>query len=107
MPTLEKLLARAELESLPQTTLESWLCAVFGVQGQSIAPVTLLADGMQPGTAYWLRADPAHVQMQREQLILRPEIKVSEGEAAQLCDALNAHFSAEGLHFIAPHPSKM
>ena len=106
VPTLEKLLVRAERQSLPETTLESWLCAAFGVQGQAIAPVTLLADGMQPGTAYWLRADPAHVQMQREQLILQPEIKVSKDEAAQLCDALNAHFSAEGLHFFAPHPQR-
>ena len=106
LPALERILARSQPQALPTVTLEDWLCAIFEVQGQAIAPVTLLADGLQPGTAYWLRADPAHVQMQREQLILQPDIKVNEDEATKLCAALNAHFAAEGLHFIAPHPQR-
>lgn len=106
VPVLEKLLARARSEHLPMTTLEAWLCKMFGVRDGEIAPVTLQADGLQPGTAHWLRADPTYVQMQREQLILQPDIKVSEVEAAHLCADLNSHFADEGLRFFAPHPQR-
>lgn len=106
IPTLERMLARAQPESLPVGTLEASLCTMFGVQGEAIAAVTLLAEGMQPGTSYWLRADPVHVQMQREQLILQPEVCLSESEAAQLCADLNGHFLIDGLNFFAPHPQR-
>ena len=106
IPALEKLLARAQPQSLPAATLEDWLCKSFGVAGQAIAPITLLADGMQPDTAYWLRADPVHIQMQRDQMILRPDVPVTADEAAQLCDSLNAHFAADGLRFISPHSQR-
>lgn len=106
LPALERILARGRPQALPAVTFEAWLCMEFGVEGQAIAPVTLLADGMQPGAAYWLRADPAHVQMQREQLILQPEVSLNEYESAQLCAELNAHFAAEGLRFFAPHPQR-
>ncbi|MDO8412787.1 MAG: hypothetical protein Q7S51_03235, partial [Gallionellaceae bacterium] len=106
VPILEKLLARAQHQPWGITSLEDSLCAAFGIQHQAIAPITLLADGVSPGDKYWLRADPSHIQMQREQMILRPEIPITSEEAAQLCAMLNAHFADEGLHFIAPHPQR-
>ncbi len=106
LPALEKLLARAQSALLPTDNLETWLCEAFGVAGQAIAPVTLLADGMQPGTAYWLRADPVHVQMQRDQMVLQADVTINADEAAQLCASLNAHFAVDGLRFFAPHPQR-
>lgn len=106
LPALEWLLARAQQQPLPAESVEEWLCEMFGVSSQAIAPVTLLADGMLPGDAYWLRADPVHVQMQREQLILQPDVPLNADEAAHLCASLNAHFAAEGLRFFAPHPQR-
>lgn len=103
---MERILARAQPQALSTLTPEAWLCAAFGVEGQAIAPVTLMADGMQPGSYYWLRADPAHVQMQREQLVLQPDVCLNASEAEQLCTALNEHFADEGLHFFAPYPQR-
>ncbi len=106
LPMLEKLLARAQSAPLPIDNLETCLCEAFGVEGQAIAPVTLLADGMQPGAAYWLRTDPVHIQMQRDQMVLQADVPINADEAAQLCASLNTHFTAEGLHFFAPHPQR-
>ncbi|MBI3903521.1 MAG: hypothetical protein HY306_11390 [Nitrosomonadales bacterium] len=106
LPALEKLLARAQPGPLAVDTLEDWLCAAFGVAEQAIAPVTLRADGVDPGAAYWLRADPVYLQILRNEMILQSDLALSAGEAAQLCASLNAHFAAEGLSFVAPHPQR-
>ena len=102
LPSLEKILARAQTSSLPISSLEAWLCAAFGVANQAVAPITLQADGEQPGAAYWLRADPVHLMLRGEQFILQPITTLDTDEAAQLCSSLNQHFAAEGLHFAAP-----
>ncbi|CAG9932923.1 hypothetical protein [Candidatus Nitrotoga arctica] len=114
VPVLEKMLARAKCELLPSEvystgTLEEWLCRAFGIARQldePIAPITVMADGMQPGTGYWLRADPVHLQMQRTQLFLHPDVPLNADEATQLCASLNTHFAAEGLSFFSPHPQR-
>ena len=106
LPALETLLARAQPVPLPAESLEAWLCATFGVADQAIAPITLRADGVEPGASYWLRADPVHLLLQRDQLLLQADVPLSAGEAAQLCASLNAHFDGHGLHFIAPHPQR-
>jgi hypothetical protein len=106
LPALEKILACATSAALAQNSLESWLCQAFGVAGQAVAPVTLQADGMAPGTHYWLRADPVHLELAHDQLLLLPALPVSGQEAAQMCAALNEHFAAESLHFVAPHPQR-
>ena len=106
MPSLERMLARAQQQPLVSPTMESWLCDIFGVEGQAIAPVTLRRDGIQPEADYWLRADPVHIQMRRDQFILQPEVHLNVNEAAQMCAELNRHFAGEGLHFIAPHPQR-
>ena len=106
LPALEKLLARASGEALGSDSLEAWLCERFGVDDMAIAPLTLLADGVQPGESYWLRADPVGISMQREQTIMQADIALSAEEAALLCATLNAHFAADGLRFVAPHPQR-
>ena len=106
LPALEKLLARAKSAPLSTESLEAWLCGAFGVADQAIAAVTLQADGMDPGAAYWLRADPVHLRIQRDQLILQPDVRLAADEAAQLCASLNAHFAVAGLCFFAPRPQR-
>lgn len=106
LPALETLLARAQPERLPACALEEWLCNAFGVADQAIAPATLLAEGMAPEASYWLRADPVHLRLQRGQMTLQTDVLLNREEAAQLCASLNAHFSAAGLRFLAPHPQR-
>ncbi len=106
LPALETLLARAQAAALPDATLEAWICSTFGLPEGALAPVTLLADGVPPGAAYWLRADPVHLMLRGSEIILRPLASLGAGEAAQLCDTLNRHFAGAGLHFLAPHPQR-
>src|SRR5689334_13041556 len=62
---LQKLLARAQCERHPGLPTEAWLCEAFEVERQQdwpIAALTLAFDGGEPGTDYWLRADPIHLK---------------------------------------------
>jgi hypothetical protein len=106
LPALEKLLARAQVLPLHTDTLEAWLCEQFGVEALAIAPLTLQADGVQHEGAYWLRADPVGIKMQRDEMVLQVDLALGVDEAAQLCASLNAHFAADGLRFVAPHPQR-
>ena len=86
------------------TSLEEMLCKAFGVSGQPIAPVSAAFDGL--GGGCWLRADPVHLRLQRDQLLLLPEVGVDAGEAAQLCAALNEYFAGQDMEFFAPQPQR-
>lgn len=112
LPALEKLLARGHGETLPAVPLENWLCEWFGVPCQTdvpIAPIAAAFDGLpvcDPAGGGWLRADPTHLRLQREQVVLLPNVEIDAEEAAQFCASLNEHFGAEGLAFFAPHPQR-
>lgn len=119
LPALEKILARgAPMKPLlaadpsAQTagsglSLESYLCGLFAVaspSGAPLAPISAAFDGLESGC--WLRADPVHVRLQREQVVLLPNVAVSAIEAQQLCASLNEHFAGQGMAFFAPHPER-
>lgn len=106
LPALERVLARARVEPLPVAALEAWLCGAFGVKDGAIAPVMLEADGLKAADAYWLCATPVTLHIRRDQLVLQPDIPISQEEADELCAGLNAHFAADGLHFFAPRPDR-
>ncbi|MBI5625974.1 MAG: hypothetical protein HY935_02050 [Nitrosomonadales bacterium] len=123
LPALEKMLARgASTGSDPSTkplvmsavegsartgeggSLEALLCVMFGVPCQPdvpIAPISASFDGLDEGC--WIRADPAHLRLQRDQLVLLPDVEVSTDEAKQLCAALNKYFAGQDMEFYAPH----
>ena len=117
LPALEKILARGASTSSAQVTssfdasggsartisLEDVLCELFRVAG-GFAPIAAAFDGLEPGC--WLRADPVHVRLQREQVVLLPNVVVSAEEAALLCTSLNEHFVNQGMQFFAPHPDR-
>ena len=108
LPALEKMLARGALTGPAQTgeitSLEEMLCKAFGVSGQPIAPVSAAFDGL--GEGCWLRADPVHLRLQRDQLLLLPDVEAGANEAGQLCTALNEHFAGQGMEFFAPQPQR-
>lgn len=90
-----------------EATLENYLCELFGVSceaGAPIAPISASFDGLAEGC--WLRADPVHLRLQRDQMILLPDVGVGAAEAGQLCAALNEHFAGQGIEFFAPHPQR-
>lgn len=106
LPALEKMLARAQMLPEQTDTLEGWLCERFGVDALAIAPLTLQAEGVQHEGAYWMRADPVGIAMQRDEMVLQADVVLTGEEARLLCESLNAHFAEEGLRFVAPHPQR-
>ena len=77
LPALEKILARGKVQPLSAHSLEAWLCRTFAVPELAIAPVTLTADGVATGDAYWLRADPVHLRLERAQMIVQTNVSLT------------------------------
>ncbi len=103
LPALERILARGRSEIHPAISLEEALCGLFAVPGKTgLATISAAFDGLERGC--WLRADPVHVRLQREQVVLLPDVTVSVEEAALFCASLNEHFAGQGMAFFAPHP---
>ena len=75
------------------------------------APFALLSakyDGLMPQQGHWLRADPVHLQIEGDGLLLADHrvLDITQAEADALIATLNAHFAADGLVFYAPAPER-
>lgn len=111
LPALETLLSRGSAADGSCENDPAWLCERFGVQKQTdwpVGPVAFAGDGGEPGAAYWLRADPVHLRLHHDGLILlAPEtLEIAGDETHELTGALNRQFEAEGFVFNAPHPRR-
>ena len=111
LPALETLLARGALVRLPGMSLERWLAAAFRVAPQydlPLAALSLRGDGADPRDACWVQADPVHLQLHRDHLLLADAscFEIAAPEAAAMIAALNAHFQADGIEFCAPVPQR-
>jgi hypothetical protein len=73
-----------------------------------VAAFTLLADDGNPGDDFWLLADPVHLQLQRDRMVLvdAGNLEISADEAASLTTALNHHFAQNGLTFLPTRPGR-
>ena len=96
LPAAELLLARGRAASSPPQPLQDWLLEAFEAEGKGshAGALTVLAHGRAPAGELWVRADPVHLQLMREHVVLVPGeiLSLSAQEAAALCEALNAHF---------------
>lgn len=111
LAALRKLFARSRHQRLAPVAAEAWLCQAFDVEKQQdwpVAPLTLMLDGVDPGTHYWLRADPVHLRLQRNQMLLADcsVLGLSKQDADGIVTFLNQHFAQDGLRFIAPHAGR-
>jgi hypothetical protein len=109
LPALELLLARSRRSGSDAQTLEPWLNELFLGEDEPLAAgaLTVLADGGEPGAHRWARADPVHLRLMRDRLILAPSaaFTLSGEEAQSLCEALNRHFA--GVLTLHPyHPGR-
>lgn len=109
LPALEWLFAHGTLTRSVGRGLEACLLQQFGIEGAlPIACYTQLADGGTADGAYWLRADPVHLQAQRDQLVLVDSamLAITADEAGALTATLNQHFAQDKLRFIPRHPAR-
>ncbi|MGB9148925.1 MAG: hypothetical protein WCB36_01625 [Burkholderiales bacterium] len=110
-PALQTLLGRADIRPLSETSSFAWLNRAFGGTKSldiPVAPITLVADGHDAQDNYWLRADPVHLRIQRDQIVLfdAHAVPLDQAEANALCDTLNQHFIADGWRFLAAAPDR-
>jgi hypothetical protein len=97
LPAAELLLARGRCTSGPSQSPEAWLHDAFGLEEDAplaAGALTLLAAGGEPAAHCWTRADPVHLRLMRDRLVLVPPqaLRIARDEAEALCTALNAHF---------------
>src|SRR5687768_4324182 len=107
-PALELLLARGRrtAEAKPQP-LEHWLHDAFSLEGTAIpaGALSLIATNRDPGGDSWLRADPVHLRLMRDHLVVVPAeaLSISQAEADAFCASLNGHFAGTmDIHPLAP-----
>ena len=110
LPALQTLLARGSRQPCPAEGVEAALCEALGIPRQQdwpIAPITLEADGGKAGEAYWLRADPVHLRVMRDRIVLADSdaLSLSREEADALADAVTRHFGAD-LSPLPLHPQR-
>lgn len=100
LPAIELLLARGRSAYAERCGLQAWLHEAFGLEEASAHPagaLTLCGAGGEPGEACWTRADPVHLRVMRDRLILVPghALGVTAEEARDLCEALSRHFAGK------------
>ena len=111
LPALERLLGRAVKTAGPAISVDAWLCAASSLDAelQAVPPsaaLSLLGEGGAPGASAWLRADPVHMRVDRDQLLIdvQSATSLSGEDATALLATLNAHFAQDGMHFHATVP---
>lgn len=123
LPALERLLARgtAKARDVPSDAFERtlpherWLARAFGLPaasdtpaGSALAPYMLLADGGDPGERLWFCAQPVHIHIARDHLVLTDpaDLELADGDAAVLRDAAAPLLADAGMAFAAPTPTR-
>ena len=105
---LEFLLARGRRSAGEAKALEGWVQEAFEL-GEGVYPagaLTLAAQGANPGEVSWARADPVHLRVMDDRLIVVPAetFALRAEESRALCEALNAHFA--GMEFGVAQPRR-
>lgn len=108
LPALELWMARSRRRVDTAQPLEQWLAESFGGDPDeevAAGALTITGSGGEAGEAVWLRADPIHLKLNRDQLILAPAqtFEIGAAEADALAATLNTHFRDE-LEFATLQP---
>jgi hypothetical protein len=107
--SLELLLARGRTATAESKSVEAWLQEGFDLEGEALpaGALTLAASGGEPGEDCWGRADPVHLRLMRDRLIVVPSaaFALSSEEVEALLEALNRHFAGR-LSLKAVEPER-
>ena len=112
-PALAKLLARGSSSMENLETSEAWIAQHFelpSIEGShSFAAFALLGEkDADPGRSHWLRADPVHLSVNRDRVVLLDgsQLEIAPTEADALCRSLQAHFAGDEFVFRVAHPER-
>lgn len=103
-PALERLLARSTRRSMALPHEHAAIFERFGLGAPyPHAPLMVLADGLAVGDDGWMFAEPVHLDAGHNGIALFPSdyLAVQPAETTALIAALNEHFAADGIAFLA------
>jgi hypothetical protein len=104
-PGCEWLLARASSERKPRRPFETALADCFGITDAPFGALRLLGEGNDEARAgYWLCADPVHLRLYQERIILADADAFDLGadEAEAIVHGLNEEFADIGVCSMWP-----
>lgn len=105
--SLSRLIGDAPADVEPEGAI-ALLAARYGIARQHdwpLAALRLAALNLDPGSRYWLRATPVHLQATHDDVTLAGAADdLTRDEADALVSTLAAHFAPDGLAFLAPCP---
>lgn len=99
-PALQTLLGKGRQLRLAETSADAWWSSYFGLAPEQFAaaPLRLAAAGQDGGAAFWLCADPVHLETGQHGTLLKDPalLRIDAEEAAQLHAALAPLFAEVG-----------
>ena len=112
-PALAKLIARGSVTTETTDSMEAWLARRLGWVADSadfpFAAVASRGETIAAASAkYWLRADPVHLSVNRDRVVLLDagQLAITIAESTALIAAMQAHFKSDGLNYYGPHPQR-
>lgn len=112
-PALAKLLARGATIAENIDSTEAWIAKCFGFssaeKSHAFAAIAMLGErGLDPGASHWLRADPVHLSVNRDRVVLldASQLEITMTQAKALCRSMQDHFVNDGLMFHVTHPER-
>ncbi len=109
LPALETILARARTTRIAGGGMERWLAGAYALPADlPLAPYSLNGDGHDAGDAVWMHADPAHLKVHGDRLILADasRLSIEDDESRDFIAALNAQLARDAMIFVAPRPNR-
>ena len=116
LPTLERLLARADRSRVGGHGKDDCLLQLFGIDSRSPPPaaaLSWLADhgpATDPAAAQhgWLRADPVHLHPDRDRLLLfdASQLRITTAETQALAETLSNFLAEDGITLHTPQTQR-
>jgi hypothetical protein len=108
LPATALLCGRGERLPAHKQTVETWLAGLFGMEGLPAAALTLGLDQPSAQGGFWLRADPVHLKIERDGLLLfdAHHFQITQADADALVAGLNSVFKDDGMLFVAATPTR-
>jgi len=102
-PALDAFFSRCLSTIEPTGSTVGWICTSFGVKRQQDWPAGAIlaqADSAQGVTTFWICAQPVHLAVDRDDLVLSPpsQLCLSDEESRALFSFLETHCAENELH---------